>query len=491
MAQKDVIQAPGDYILTGPLIVGTSGEMINVAQLLQEINIYQSIDTPYLSGSMLISDSAGVYEKLPIIGQERLIFSLTTPGADQNVDFRDYHAVIYNVERRMTTSNRQQSYLLNFTTIENVTNYRTKISKSFKGSIAAMVSEILVDSDMINTPKAVSIDPTQNMRKYVAPNLRPFQVINQLKEEAIDEKGQPHYLFYENPNGFFFRSLDSLIGEMGETSSVSKKEFKSQPPSDPRDIEDQLQTIQSFEILDSNNTFTNGRAGMFGSTLLQHDILNKSVSKYEHSYKETFTLRNSTNQNVGKYGPVYSDQKIDGKTINDYPHSRMFVHPSGSSDLHHEGSSTSPEYNYTHNNAEIWLQESNARGLEREYFTIKLEVFGDTTIMCGDIINVTVPSNRPLDAAEGADAIDPILSGRYLVTSLQHKVVPSDAMHSMVITAMKDSVIQKLPEIPFQLPVPPQIGIVDLPTFDVPKFSRPKLPSFKFPKINFGSFFKL
>ena len=116
MAQKDVIQAPGDYILTGPLIVGTSGEMINVAQLLQEINIYQSIDTPYLSGSMLISDSAGVYEKLPIIGQERLIFSLTTPGADQNVDFRDYHAVIYNVERRMTTSNRQQSYLLNFTT---------------------------------------------------------------------------------------------------------------------------------------------------------------------------------------------------------------------------------------------------------------------------------------------------------------------------------------------------------------------------------------
>ena len=208
MAQKDVIQAPGDYILTGPLIVGTSGEMINVAQLLQEINIYQSIDTPYLSGSMLISDSAGVYEKLPIIGQERLIFSLTTPGADQNVDFRDYHAVIYNVERRMTTSNRQQSYLLNFTTIENVTNYRTKISKSFKGSIAAMVSEILVDSDMISTPKAVSIDPTQNMRKYVAPNLRPFQVINQLKEEAIDEKGQPHYLFYENPNGFFFRSLD-------------------------------------------------------------------------------------------------------------------------------------------------------------------------------------------------------------------------------------------------------------------------------------------
>ena len=125
----------GDYILTGILIVGTSGEMINVSQLLQEINIYQSIDTPYLSGSMLISDSVGVYEKLPIIGQERLIFSLTTPGADQNVDFRDYHAVIYNVERRMTTSNRQQSYLLNFTTIENVTNYRTKISKSFKGSI--------------------------------------------------------------------------------------------------------------------------------------------------------------------------------------------------------------------------------------------------------------------------------------------------------------------------------------------------------------------
>ena len=54
--------------MDGVLIVGRSGARINVADQIQELNIYESIDTPYISGNILISDSSGIAEALPLLG---------------------------------------------------------------------------------------------------------------------------------------------------------------------------------------------------------------------------------------------------------------------------------------------------------------------------------------------------------------------------------------------------------------------------------------
>ena len=488
MPVREDFQRPGDYILDGPLIAGSSGSQYNFDSLVQEITIYQDLDSPYMSGSIFVTDASGLYEQLPIYGQERVLFTLRTPGASNQIDFSTYHGAIYNVSVRNPSGNRIQSYNLNFTSMEAFRNSRTKVSKSFKGSIAQMVSEIVKDSTMLASPKRINVDPTQNNRKFIAPNLRPFQLIQYLKEEAVNEKGEPHYLFYENPDGFHFRSLDSLLGELRELSVEAVQEYKLQPPIGAEEMGDTMQTIQNMQLLNCSNTLTNCKAGMFNSTLLQHDILNKSVSKYGYDYETGFNSQNATNQDNSGFGMLLSDIKIDGERKSwEFPDSRILVHPSGSTDLHHEGPSSDPEYVYTHNNAEKWMQESISRELEREYFTVKLSLFGDTDVKVGDIIHLTIPSNRPLAPEEGADALDSILSGRYLITSMVHKIDVQEGVHVMVVTAMKDSVIREVPSEPlFQFPEPPNIPPIKLP--ELPKFPRPKLPSFKFPKFTFGGF---
>ena len=47
--EKERIQKAGDFILDGVLIVGSSGARINVVDQVQELNIYESIDTTYIS----------------------------------------------------------------------------------------------------------------------------------------------------------------------------------------------------------------------------------------------------------------------------------------------------------------------------------------------------------------------------------------------------------------------------------------------------------
>ena len=81
--------------------------------------------------------------------------------------------------------------------------------------------------------------------------------------------------------------------------------------------------------------------------------------------------------------------------------------------------------------------------------------------MAGDMINVVIPSNKPLSLNSGKAAIDPILSGRYLISSIHHKVTPTESNHSMVMTIMKDSVISAIPVKEVQYPEEPK-GTVDV-----------------------------
>ena len=453
-ADKNTYQNAGDYTLDGVLIVGSSGEKINVYSQVKELNIYQSIDSPFMSGSVVISDAEGVAEILPFLGQERLLFRLQTPSHEGSVDFNEYHAIIYNVESRFHTTDRKQTLVLNWTSLEHYKNIRTKISASFDGMISDIVEKILTDSDYLETSKPIHLELTKNIRKYVIPNLNPFQAIELLRTEAVSaEEQSPHFLFFENPDGFHFRTLDSLIGSQGNLSVDHKRTYKFEPPQENEPPEESATTILHWEVEDNTNNFLSTKLGMFGSTLYYHDIFNKNIQRFEFDYtKDSFAIRNSTNQEDRSSGTVVSQGIIDKKKIiTEFPDSKIFVHPTASDKLHSLG---------TDNNAEEWLQESISRELEREYFTLKIETYGNTDVMAGDMINVSIPSNKPLSVSSGTDAVDPILSGRYLITSLHHKVSPTESLHTMVMTVMKDSVSIATPVRDIQYPEEPR-GSVD------------------------------
>ena len=471
-ADKNTYQNAGDYTLDGVLIVGSSGEKINVYSQVKELNIYQSIDSPFMSGSVVISDAEGVAEILPFLGQERLLFMLQTPSHEGTVDFNEYHAIIYNVETRFHSSDREQTLVLNWTSLEHYKNIRTKISASFDGMISDIVEKILTDSDYLETSKPIHLELTKNIRKYVIPNLNPFQAIELLRTEAVSaEEQSPHFLFFENPDGFHFRTLDSLIGSQGSLSVDHKRTYKFEPPQENEPPQDTAATILYWQIEDNTNNFLSTKLGMFGSTLYYHDIFNKNIQRFEFDYtKDSFAIRNSTNQEDKSSGTVVSQGIIDKKkTITEFPDSKIFVHPTASEKLHSLG---------TDNNAEEWLQESISRELEREYFTLKIETYGNTDIMAGDMINVVIPSNKPLDISAGEKAIDPILSGRYLITSLHHKVTPTESNHTMVMTIMKDSVSAATPVKDIQYPKESK-GSVDVGLKTTKRKLRPKTKTIK------------
>ena len=230
MSDRERLQGPGDYILDGALIVGSSGLRVNIIDQLIQLNIYQDISTPYITGNLLLSDSSGVAELLPLQGQERLLFSLRTPGHEGKVNFNEYHAIVIGVKKRFQTTDREQTYLLNWTTFDHYKNLRIKISSSFSGTISSIVTKILREKKFLGSKKPLHIDQTKNIRKYVIPNINPFRSIETLRREAVNTEGSPYFVFFENPEGYHFRSIDTLIGQQGTLNIPHKRTYKFEPP---------------------------------------------------------------------------------------------------------------------------------------------------------------------------------------------------------------------------------------------------------------------
>ena len=129
--------------------------------------------------------------------------------------------------------------------------------------------------------------------------------------------------------------------------------------------------------------------------------------------------------------------------------------------LHSTGKSLFEEGGVIHNNSDNWLQESVARYVERvSHFTLKIETYGNTDLMVGDMINVIIPSNKPLYES-GSGSIDHFLSGRYMITNINHLIVPSKKSHRMFMYVMKDSMYDPLPLEDTKYVEPPAGATVD------------------------------
>ena len=73
---------------------------------------------------------------------------------------------------------------------------------------------MLVGGKYLNTSKNILLEKTTGVKRFVAPNIRPFDVVVLATKQAIAQTGgEPTFLFYETFSGFHFRSLASLYNE--------------------------------------------------------------------------------------------------------------------------------------------------------------------------------------------------------------------------------------------------------------------------------------
>tara|TARA_B100001057_G_scaffold497847_1_gene603125 strand:+ start:7155 stop:9146 length:1992 start_codon:yes stop_codon:yes gene_type:complete len=483
---------PGDFRAGEIILYSYGGSQLEISGMTAVVNVYQDLDSAFLSGNLMFIDSVGAVNKLPIIGNEFLEFKFRTPidaGGDEEMNATNHRFQVYE-KRSVRSTQNTQAVALFFTSIESIRNERLRVSKSLTGSYAEMVDKIVKsDQTLLNSKKDLFIDPTLGTYKYTFPNCRPAEGVRHMTymSEPVNFK-TPDYMFYENNRGFHFRCLESLYRESADSSRnrpfVAFVDLLSafNPNFSPPDVEAESPITKpySFSFNDSYNTLKNTRRGMFGSTTYAHDLIDKKFIKSRMSYTNYYeqalhidapTGAGNTYQGIMPPGPAEFD---DDYTVDDKSYGSTNKHQINrlhASKLTKASSADNRKYmddyfarvfvvpatksNHNFNSTGIELDprmtaKQNLSEATRDYFSMDIDVPGNFTYNVGDLVWCEVPSYNAADMTTDnkvmrEDVIDPFLTGRYLIKSLHHQVDMIDQKHTTAMTVVRNVFANDLP----------------------------------------------
>ena len=422
---------------------------VNLIPQTMSINLVEDVTMPVITGSLDVADGQDFRTLLPLTGNEKLELHIFTPGQReiQYIEGQTDTLAVYKIDKIRLSggTGRQQVYRVHFISREAIRNSITRISKAFSGPVENAVNEIISDEKYLDTVKPIYLEPTATNSKYVIPNLKPFQTIKFLAQNAVSNKySNAGYLFFERTDGFHFRSFESLMALNGATARPVKEAYAIQPASvrnekgDANVIQD-LQSPDSYSFENVANTLEELNKGLYANRLVTHDIYNKKITTFDYDYHEQFgqffhTEHDQGNRTESKYLRPLAKLDDTDKVLSDYPMAKL-MNVVDTKKVHNDYEFTPPE--------DILPNKVSQRA-QMANFHLVMTVPGQTRMNCGEMISFALPNQRPVQHDQ-PQTLNPYYSGRYLVLSLKHKFDVVAQKHTMNIRCVKDSTPKELP----------------------------------------------
>ena len=454
------IDFAGDYNLKNILLHNHAGEVIDIKNVVQELNIYESIYKNALTGTLVVIDAQNLIAKLEMQGTERISFTLSTPGAmgERSIinasESTGHPFHVYKITDRKQLKPGTLMYTIHFASREFMRNLRTKVSQAYNGRLDRSVYQIFLDETYLDSKKELTFEPCGNTDKVVIPNMRPFDAINMIAGKSLPEKSNGvGYYFYETTKGFHYRSWDNMISSNGEHERPIKQEFYYMPMNiDDKEIQDKInhdfKSVESYRFVNTfHDVAANTLLGTYGHRVISHNIFDKSYAIEDYDYHYDFEFSKHTETQGGdlpKYAIAYSAVDEDGNTVSDYPESRVslqsttqFLHDTAAGgyglDVAQDGRMKGKRV----------AQQNQVR----QGTALKLIVKGQSYLEAGDLIEFKL---RSIDEKNTDGQEDPQYSGKYVITKIRHQITPE--RYTMALECAKDSVKQGYSDTEFQIP---------------------------------------
>ena len=449
----DRLQQAGDFTVDELSLITTSGLKVNLIPNVVKLTIFEDINQSCISGTITIQDSMNLSSHGPIIGQEFLSMKVRTSSVQDDAGIIDYTKnllAVHSLTAREKVGNNVQLYNLSFVSMELVRNQRIKVKKSFTLPWSDIVLSMLVNQ--LQTKKNIFVEKTVGVKKYIAPNIRPLDVVNTARDQSVAAyKSSPTYLFYETLKGFNFRTLASLYNEKPFMEYTTYEKGALVGKNGVIDLIKDLNNVLGYEIVANNDTLLNYRTGMYASELIKHDIRNKSISRKVYNYHDNFEnedhIVSGVKEGKTEY-PLASSVAVNplGQRVSDFP-ARTYVVPTS---LHNrsDGQHATPDntYPYEAYGAEKWLQRRNSQMTQiQSGLSINIICHGNTYVNAGQKVILNIPYTAALKTAD-KEINDRFYKGPFLIKNIRHdfEFDKSPQKHKMIMSLVKDSIEEPL-----------------------------------------------
>ena len=432
----------------------SSTKPLDLVPHIEEINVYEDINSPCLTATIIFNDAFNIVSKMPIVGEELVTMEIKLPGvSDSNniLTLKTPNMYVNSIEQRQMRTQQSERVAISLVSEKYMNNLHSRVSKAYCESIHLIVKDIFKNCLKAGSDDGISAEATSGIEHCVMPNWKPIDAINWLTTKARSKNNPEavNYLYYETLNGSKFQCLDTLM------NSKSFLLFCREPRNvDPTKIEgfsgakvkaDWIEVKQQFKKT------SNIRGGLYASKLITHDMVTKNITQHDYNlfsnwskithladlppignFKRKFTaaskLRNSLAPSPNGKKPVLEGSRttqLTDSAIMFYPkHNQLFSHDPGS---------------VYDNEVEKWkLQRASQLKLLSGGLRYTLQCGGINFLRVGMIVNLHMLS--PEAYIKYGDSTDTMISGKALVTAVRHVVTNFEANweYKMIIDLAKD-----------------------------------------------------
>jgi len=418
---KNSLRFAGDITIDRVVVTTSRGVYQEIQGQVLQIQIFEDLFSPFITGILSLKDTLDLSNVLPLIGEETLELRVTTPQLGSKIDGK-FH--IYKMADRVVLGDRAAGYELYFMSYESLVDTNKKNSKVYSGKISDIVPTFVKDKmDGLETDKKFIVEETRNSIKYISNFWSPVKNLTFLADNAISQSQSPSYLFFENRDGFNFKSLELLYEGQVFQQFIFDKYTRDQFPMGGNilNIDEDFKRISTYDIPVSYDYLDRLRSGMLSSKLMSYDSTKKTYTVRNYSAQTRFGSQKHLNPN-----PLFSSKATHRSNA------RQIVYPRAFETFTSFGDTT---------NAKI-VQERISFLKMAESNKMIINVAGRLDYTVGKVVTVSMNKMQPISQRETQrDIADTINSGKYLIAAINHIITTQG--HECSIELIKDSSIKK------------------------------------------------
>lgn len=452
----DDIQYASSFKPKSVTITAVGGEATIITDLIIRVDYFESIDLPSVEMVLHVADSGGnLIASLPIQGYEDVEVVIE----DAKKEEYTYKLKVFRVFDRFS-SDRIQYYKLGLMSEEAIINETMRIGKTLSGKPDGIVNSLLQDN--LKTKKKLKADATLFKINFQPGKRTPFAIINGLTEKSVAQdaknkvtettstpsteagggvasvdsgsygkmSGSAGYLFFENYDGYNFRSIDAL-------NSLDKN-----PPVKTFYQENEglnnssLDKIINISFKQEINLLEKLRLGTYSSVIVFYNYSTGAYEEYAFTLKDSFKEMNHLGSQdgmlKGQAELANNPTRIMSALID---HETWFSEKEVASPEKKDGGSNAAEF-------PDWQKSYVAQSISRlnsmNNQEVKITVPISPQLKVGQTVEIMIPNMIPTpDRKE--EAYDPEHSGVYLIAKLNHAYDVRNLKGNTHLTLIRDS----------------------------------------------------
>ena len=186
----------------------SENSLIDIKAMCFEIALFEDIESKSVHIQVGIEDGLGIIERMPLVGDEKIVISYRTPSFDDYVEAEfdvHQHSVINKSKERV------RQYSIYGISPEAKTNIVSSVDASYKLSGSETVKAVY--DTYFKSNKTLEVSDSFGTQYSIGNGRQPFHFIDQIIEDSQSEKyPASNYVFYETlDRKYHFKTLDELM----------------------------------------------------------------------------------------------------------------------------------------------------------------------------------------------------------------------------------------------------------------------------------------